>query len=136
MPKYNLTWQATDSKFLDALLLATGGEGGVTLQDVLLMGDALDGEVFELKELEEALEKLLSAGFISLQKNKFSLTAAFLTKYEEITLAEGEDSDTKPLDTLLQQQTLTEESITAVRENILKKYKLKNHYQQYMEQYG
>ena len=56
MPKYNLTWQATDSKFLEALLLATGGEGGVTLQDVLLMGDALDGEVFELNELEEALE--------------------------------------------------------------------------------
>ena len=41
MAIYNLIWQQTDAQLLEALLLATGGEGGATLQDVLLMADVV-----------------------------------------------------------------------------------------------
>ncbi len=136
MPKYNLTWQETDAQLLDALLLATGGEGGTGLQDVLLMADAVDGTVFSLNELEQGLEKLLSVDFVAIQKNKLSLTPEFLEKYEHITLQEGVTEEQKPLITLLEQQPLSEEKIEEVRTSVLKKYKLKNHYQQYLEQFG
>jgi hypothetical protein len=131
-----LTWQETDAKLLEALLLATGGEGGASLQDVLLMGDAVDGLVFSLEELTAGLEKLISVEFILIQKNKLTLSPGFLKNYEAITLSEGVDEDQKPLMKLLQQQELSDEKIAEVRTNVLKKYKIKNQYQAYLEQYG
>ncbi|MFT2008901.1 hypothetical protein ACMA1I_09525 [Pontibacter sp. 13R65] len=137
MPKYNLTWQETDVQLLEALLLATGGEGGAPLQEVLLMSDALDGVVLSLQEVEEALLKLLAVDYVSIQKNKLYLAPEFLQAYEEITLSEGivEEDEQKPLLKLLQQQDLDEQRLEEVNAT-LKKYKLKNQYQQYLEQYG
>jgi F0F1-type ATP synthase epsilon subunit len=137
MAKYNLTWEPGDAQLLDALLLATGGEGGAGLQDVLLMADAVDGTVFTLEELEQGLEKLISVGFVSIQKNKLSLAPEFLERYEAITLEEAHATeDQKPLLKLLEQQELRAEKIEEVRAAVLKKYKLKNYYQQYQEQFG
>lgn len=137
MVKYNLTWQEADAKLLDALLLATGGEGGATLQDVLLMGDAVDGTVFSLEEVTAGLEKLTAAGCVSVQKNKLYLSPEFLEAYEKATLAEGMgEQSARPLEKLLHQKEITAEAIEQVRSNIFKKYKLKNHYQQYLEQFG
>ena len=136
MSKYNLIWEASDVLLLEALLLATGGEGGAPLQEVLLMTDALEGTVLTLQEVEEGLQKLLSSGCINIQKNKLYLNNTFLEEYEQVTLTEGITEETKPLEKLLEQKKLTEESIEAVRQTVMKKYKLKNHYQQYLEQYG
>ncbi|MDO6389601.1 hypothetical protein Q4E40_05655 [Pontibacter sp. BT731] len=136
MSKYNLSWQATDEQLLDALLLATGGEGGATLQDVLLMIDALDGDVMSLEDLEQGLEKLVSAGFVMVQKNKLALSEQFLAKYEQATLTSTEEAPESPLQKLLSQTPLTEAGIQQARTESLKKYKLKNHYQQYQEQFG
>ncbi|TXK37411.1 hypothetical protein FVR03_15490 [Pontibacter qinzhouensis] len=138
MPNYNLTWQDTDVQLLEALLLATGGEGGAPLQEVLLMSDALEGVVLSLQEVQDAFLKLIAAGYIAIQKNKLLLTPEFLLAYEEITLREGmvEADEQKPLLTLLQQQSLNEQQLEEVNTSILKKYKLKNQYQQYLEQFG
>jgi hypothetical protein len=136
MSKNKLTWQATDAQLLEALLLATGGEGGAALQDVLLMGDALDGTVLALQEVEEGLEKLVSVGFILIQKNKLSLTETFLEAYEQITLNTAADDTQKPLEKLLEQQELSEAGIAQAKTEALKKYKLKAYYQQYLEQFG
>ena len=130
MSKYNLTWQATDAGFVEAILLATGGEGGAPLQEVLLMADAVDGSVYTLKEVEEALEKLVASGLVQIQKNKLALTPAFMQAYESIDTAEQE-----AILELLQNHVLTEQIMEEARE-VLKKYKLKNYYQQYLEQYG
>ena len=130
------TWQQTDAQLLEALLLATGGEGGAPLQEVLLMADALDGTVFTLEELQQSLEHLLAVHYIQIQKNKLALTTEFLQAYETVTLQEGPDATEKPLLKLLQQQEITKEKLEAVRQQELKKYKLKNHYQQYLEQFG
>jgi hypothetical protein len=136
MSKNNLIWQRSDEQLLDALLLATGGEGGATLQDVLLMGDALDGTVLSLQELEQGLEKLVSVGFVLVQKNKLALSQEFLQAYERITLNSAMDESQKPLQKLLEQQELTEAGIAKAKNETLKKYKLKNYYQQFMEQFG
>jgi hypothetical protein len=136
MSKNKLIWQTTDAQLLEALLLATGGEGGATLQDVLLMVDALDGTVLTLQELEEGLGKLVSVGFILIQKNKLSLTEAFLQNYEQITLNTAANEAYKPLEKLLEQQEISEAGISQVKTEILKKYKLKAYYQQYLEQFG
>jgi hypothetical protein len=136
MPTYKLTWESGDAQLLDALLLATGGEGGASLQDVLLMADAVDGTVFTLDELEAGVEKLLSVGFITIQKNKLLLTQEFLEKYEAVTLEADVSEDQKPLMLLLEQQQVNAAEIEEVRATVLKKYKLKNHYQQYLEQFG
>ncbi|WP_237586671.1 hypothetical protein [Pontibacter russatus] len=132
MTNYNLTWQETDARFLEALLLATGGEGGATLSDVLLMADAVDGTVFTLKEVEQALEKLVAIGYVSVQKNKIYLSALFLKDYGDIA---GEGNEQEALLQLLQPKALTAQGI-AEAQNLLKRYKLRNHYQQYTEQYG
>ncbi|MBC5993107.1 hypothetical protein [Pontibacter cellulosilyticus] len=132
MAKHNLTWQAIDAQFLEAILLATGGEGGAPLQEVLLMADAVDGTVYTLKEVEEALEKLVAASLVQIQKNKLALTPAFLEAFESI--ADSEVTSEAILDQL-NAYTLTEQSINEARE-VLKKYKLKIYYQQYQEQYG
>jgi len=127
----NYNYNETDTKFLEAILLATGGEGGAPLQEVLLMADAVDGTIFTLKELEQSLEKLLTAKVVTINKNKLSLDAGFLKTYESITLQEGNDQ----LLNLLEQQEITEATIEEAKA-ILKKYKLKNYYQQYQEQFG
>lgn len=132
MPKYNLTWQPADAQFLEAILLATGGEGGAPLKEILLMADAADGTVYTLKEVEEALEKLIAAGLVQIQKNKLVLTAAFMQAYESI---DEVGSSTAAILDHLKTMALTAQSITEANE-ALKKYKLKNHYQQYTEQYG
>lgn len=132
MTKYNLTWQEADAQFLEALLLATGGEGGATLPDILLMADAIDGTVFTLNEVEQALEKLVAIGYISVLKNKISLSALFLRHYGDMA---GEGNEQEALLQLLQPKALTAQGI-AEAQVLLKKYKLKNHYQQYTEQYG
>ena len=132
MSKYNLNWYQTELQFLEAILLATGGEGSAPLQEILLMADAIDGTVFTLKEVEQALEKLLAAQFVSIQKNKISLTPRFLSLYE--TIADTPDEKAQ-LGELLQNQELTTTTIDEAKA-ILKKYKLKNYYQQYQEQFG
>ena len=130
MPKYNLSWQTTEASFLEAILLATGGESGAPLQEVLLMADAVDGTVYTLKEVEEALEKLIAAALVQIQKNKLALTPAFMQAYESIDAA-----DQEAILEFLQSHKLTEQSLDEARA-ALKKYKLKNYYQQYLEQYG
>ena len=132
----NYNWQETDIQFLEAILLATGGEGNAPLQEVLLMADAADGTVFELKEVEEALLKLVSANVVTITKNKLGLNPIFLQQYEALTLQEGLSENNNLLMNLLQQQTINEETIKAAKEGELKKYKLKNYYQQYQEQFG
>jgi hypothetical protein len=131
----NYNWQQTDTRFLEALLLATGGDGIAPLQEVLLMADAIDGTVFTLKEVEEALLKLIAANVVTITKNKLGLNPTFLQQYEALTLQEGLTENDNLLMNLLQQQTITEETTEAAREE-LKKYKLKNHFQAYLEQFG
>lgn len=131
----NSNWQETDIKFLEAVLLATGGEGGAPLQEVLLMADAIDGTVFTLKEVEETLEKLVAVQIVSINKNKLSLASEFLQQYESITLVDDLTGDKHQLMDLLNQHEITGTSITDAK-TILKKYKLKNYYQQYQEQFG
>ncbi len=130
MAEFDLNWQPSNVSFLDALLLATGGEGGAPLQDILLMADAVDGTIFTLAEVTQAVEKLTAARVIQVQKNKLSLNSDFMRIYE--TVAESDEVD---LIQLLQTKQLTLDSINEARE-ILKKYKLKNNYQQYLEQFG
>lgn len=132
MLKHNLTWEETDAQFLEALLLATGGEGGATLQDVLLMADAIDGAVFTLKEIEQALEKLVAVHYVAVQKNKLSLAQPFQEGYAQV---EGDAGGQGQVLQLLQRQVLTQQSIEEAR-NTLKKYRLKNYFQQYQEQFG
>ncbi|MBJ6117056.1 hypothetical protein JAO76_02560 [Pontibacter sp. BT310] len=132
----NYNWQQTDTQFLEALLLATGGDGSAPLQEVLLMADALDGTIFTLKEVEENLLKLVAAEVVSINKNKLSLNPEFLQQYEALTLQEGLTENDNLLMNLLQQQTITEETIKAAKDGELKKYKLQNHYQAYQEQFG
>ena len=132
MTKHSLSWQETDAQLLEALLLATGGEGGATLPDVLLMADAVDGTVFTLNEVEQALEKLVAIGYVSVLKNKIYLSALFLKDYGDIA---GEVDEQEALLQLLQPKELTAQGI-AEAQSLLKKYKLRNHYQQYIEQYG
>jgi hypothetical protein len=136
MAKQNLSWQAYDAQLLEALLLATGGEGSASLQDVLLMIDALDGDVLSLQEVEQGLGKLVSVGFVHVQKNKLALSEDFLTRYEVITLSTAEEAEESPLQLLLEQVPLTETGIVQAKTEVLKKYKLKNQYQAYIEQYG
>jgi hypothetical protein len=130
MANLELSWQTTDATFLEAILLATGGEGGVPLLDILLMADAIDGTVFSLVEVTQAVEKLAAAEIIQIQKNKFNLDPDFMRAYEN--LAEIGEVD---LLQLLQTKQILFERINETRE-VLKKYKLKNYYQQYVEQYG
>ncbi len=130
MVKFDLNWQSSDVSFLDALLLATGGEGGAPLQDILLMADAIDGTVFTLAEVTQAVEKLTAAKVIQVQKNKLSLNSGFMRIYE--TVAESDEVDVLQI---LHTKQLTLDSINEARE-VLKKYKLKNYYQQYLEQFG
>ena len=135
MGKLNLNWQETDTKFLEAVLLATGGEGAAPLQEILLMADAIDGTVFSLKEVEQTLEKLVATQIVTIAKNKLSLNHAFLQQYEKLTLQEGLTEDNSLLFNLLQQQEITTETIEEAKA-VVKKYKLKNHYQAYVEQFG
>ncbi|MBB6612850.1 hypothetical protein H7F15_17545 [Pontibacter sp. Tf4] len=131
----NHNWQETDKQFLEALLLATGGEGGAPLQEVLLMADAIDGTVFTLKELEQILEKLVAAQVLTIAKSKLALSPAFVQQYETITLQQGLKENKDLLMSLLQQQTITEATIADAK-TIVQKFKLKNQYQAYEEQFG
>ncbi|WP_266204192.1 hypothetical protein [Pontibacter kalidii] len=132
MPKYNLTWQGTDVQLLEALLLASGEESGAPLPEVLLMADALDGTVLSQKEVEQGLEKLMSVGYVAIQKNKLLLTPAFLHDYESI---DGTEDEQQALVQLLQTKELKAENFDEPK-ILIKKYKLKNQYQAYLEQFG
>ena len=132
MTKHSLSWQETDAQFLEALLLATGGEGGATLPDILLMADAVDGTVFTLNEVEQALVKLVAIGYISVQKNKISVSTLFLKDYGDMV---GEGNEQEALLQLLQPNKLTTDKVGEASAS-LKSYKLSKHYEQYKEQYG
>jgi len=133
MTKYSLNWQETDVKLLEALLLASGGEGGAPLQEVLLMADAADGTVFTLQELEQGLEKLMSVGYVDIRKSKLLLTPAFLQDYAE--MVGGADGEQITIMLLLQSRELNAEDMDGPKIQI-KKYKLQNQYQAYLEQFG
>lgn len=130
MAKDKLSWQATDVQFLEALLLATGGEGGAPLQEVLLMADAIDGTVYTLKELEETLERLTAVNLVLVQKNKLALTTDYVQALESTGAAEQ-----GTILEMLQNYVLTGQGMDEAGA-ALKKYKLKNYYQQYLEQFG
>jgi hypothetical protein len=132
MAKYNLSWEDTDARLLEALLLATGGEGGTTLQDVLLMADAIDGTVFTLQELEQGFEKLMSVNFMNIQKRKLSLTQEFQEVYQSIPDAGDEK---KALLQLLESKDLTPENMDEPK-ILIKKYKIQHQLQAYLEQFG
>lgn len=133
MIKYSLNWQETDVQLLEGLLLATGGEGSAPLQEVLLMADAADGTVFTLQEVEQGLEKLMSIEYVSIQKNKLLLMPVFLQDYEET--AGGAAGEQINLMQLLQSSELKAEDMDGPK-ILIKKYKLQNQYQAYLEQFG
>ncbi|OKL39210.1 hypothetical protein [Pontibacter flavimaris] len=132
MPKYNLTWQEADVQLLEALLLASGEEGGAPLHEILLMADAVDGTVLSQNEVEQGLEKLMSVGYVAIKKNKLLLTPTFLTDYESI---DGAEDERLALEQLLQTKALQAENFDEPK-ILIKKYKLKNQYQAYLEQFG
>ncbi|WP_439881505.1 hypothetical protein ACSX1A_20540 [Pontibacter sp. MBLB2868] len=132
MPKYSLTWETTDVQLLEALLLATSGEGGVPLQEVLLMADAIDGTVFSLDEVTQGLLKLTAVGYVIIRKNKLMPSQEVSDFAESIA---GAASEQEELSNLLQAKELTTANMLEA-EAELKKYKLKSYYQQYTEQYG
>ncbi|WP_276497964.1 hypothetical protein [Pontibacter litorisediminis] len=132
MPKYNLTWDITDAKLLEALLLASGEEGGAPLPEVLLMADAVDGTVLTHAEVEQGLEKLMSVGYVTIKKNKLLLAPAFLKDYESI---DGAEDEQQALGQLLQTKELHAENFDEPK-ILIKKYKLKKQYQAYLEQFG
>ncbi|PRY16437.1 hypothetical protein CLV24_101283 [Pontibacter ummariensis] len=132
MPKYNLTWEPSDAALLEALVLATGGEGGAPLLEVLLMADALDGNVLTQKEVEQGLEKLMAIQYVQITKNKLLLSPQFMQDY---TAIEGAENEQEALFKLLKTKPLAPESLDEPK-ILLKKYKLKNYYQQYLEQFG
>lgn len=133
MAKYNLNWRETDAQLLEALLLGTGGDGEIALLDVLLMIDATDGDVPEMQELQQSMEKLLAVNYLRVKKNKLGLTASFMQEYSGTT-TEAEN-EREQLFSLLQTKELTPESMEEGR-TYLKKYKLRNYYQAYLEQFG
>ncbi|TPE44013.1 hypothetical protein [Pontibacter mangrovi] len=132
MPKYNLTWQETDVQLLEALLLASGEEGGAPLHEVLLMADAVDGTVLTHPEVEQGLEKLMSVGYVAIKKNKLLLTPGFLKDYEDV---DGAEDEHEALEKLLQTKALQAENLDEPK-ILIKKYKLKSQYQAYLEQFG
>lgn len=136
MAKTNLKWQPDDALLLEALLLATGGEGGTSLQDVLLMVDAIEGTVLAFDQLNQGLEKLVSVEYVSVQKNKLFLSSGFLEDYIKESKAATMEDERELLLKLLQDKALTSDRIEEVRDSVFKKYKLKNYYQQYLEQFG
>lgn len=136
MTNYNLTWELTDAQLLDALYLATGGDEGATLQDVLAMVDATYNTVFTIKEVENGLEKLVSIGYVDIKKNKIFLTPSFLKEYEIASEQQNFSSSSELYETLLQTKQISQQKIDEVRTEVMKNYKLKNHYQQYTEQSG
>lgn len=132
MAKYNLDWQETDVQLIEAMLLATGGEGGASLQNVLLMIDAVGGDVPSLQEVEQGLEKLIAINYVRVHKNKLSLSPHFMQEYEAVAGAENEHEE---LQKLLQSKELTAEGMDEPK-ILLKKYKVRNYYQAYLEQFG
>ena len=119
-------------QLLSAMLLASDEEGSAPLAEILLMADALDGTVLTRKEVEQGLEKLMSVGYVAIKKNKLQLTPAFLEAYQSI---DGAENEAEALQQLLQSQALTPESMDEPK-ILIKKYKLKNQYQAYLEQFG
>jgi hypothetical protein len=125
-------WLETDAQFLEAVHLATGGEGAAPLQEILMMADALDGIVLTWKETEAAVEKLIAAKLLFVVKNKLGLTPDFLQLYDDLDTFDA--SEVSYSDLLLKAE-LTLNNVQEARET-LKKVKLKNQYQQYLEQNG
>lgn len=136
MANYNLTWELTDAQLLDALYLATGGDEGATLQDVLAMVDATYNTVLTIKEVENGLEKLVSIGYVDIRKNKIFLTPSFLKEYEIASEQQNFSSSSELYETLLHTKQISQQKIDEVRADVMKNYKLKNYYQQYTEQSG
>ena len=132
MPKYNLTWEESDVQLLNAMLLASDEDGSAPLAEILLMADAQDGTVLTRKEVEQGLEKLMSVGYVAIKKNKLQLTPAFLEAYQSI---DGSENEAEALQQLLGSQELTPEGMDEPK-ILIKKYKLKNQYQAYLEQFG
>ncbi|SFG85524.1 hypothetical protein SAMN05421739_10485 [Pontibacter chinhatensis] len=132
MPKYNLTWEESDVQLLNAMLLASDEDGSAPLAEILLMADAQDGTVLTRKEVEQGLEKLMSVGYVAIKKNKLQLMPAFLEAYQSI---DGSENEAEALQQLLQSQELTPEGMDEPK-ILIKKYKLKNQYQAYLEQFG
>ncbi|PTX19560.1 hypothetical protein C8N40_104292 [Pontibacter mucosus] len=132
MPKYNLTWEESDVQLLRAMLLASDEDGSAPLAEILLMADAQDGTVLTRKEVEQGLEKLMSVGYVAIKKNKLQLTPAFLEAYQRI---DGTENEAEALQQLLGSQELTPEGMDEPK-ILIKKYKLKNQYQAYLEQFG
>lgn len=119
-------------QLLSAMLLASDEDGSAPLAEILLMADAQDGTVLTRKEVEQGLEKLMSVGYVAIKKNKLQLAPAFLEVYQRI---DGSENEEEALQQLLQSQELTPESMDEPK-ILIKKYKLKNQYQAYLEQFG
>lgn len=132
MPKYNLTWEESDVQLLRAMLLASDEDGSAPLAEILLMADAQDGTVLTRKEVEQGLEKLMSVGYVAIKKNKLQLTPAFLEAYQSI---DGTENEAEALQQLLGSKELTPEGMDEPK-ILIKKYKLKNQYRAYLEQFG
>ena len=119
-------------QLLSAMLLASDEEGSAPLAEILLMADAQDGTVLTRKEVEQGLEKLMSVGYVAIKKNKLQLTPAFLEAYQSI---DGSENEEEALQQLLGSHELTPEGMDEPK-ILIKKYKLKNQYQAYLEQFG
>lgn len=119
-------------QLLSAMLLASDEDGSAPLAEILLMADAQNGTVLTRKEVEQGLEKLMSVGYVAIKKNKLQLMPAFLEAYQSI---DGSENEAEALQQLLQSQELTPEGMDEPK-ILIKKYKLKNQYQAYLEQFG
>jgi len=61
-----------------------GGKGGATLKDVIAAGDAIQHAIFTPAELRRGFAKLISAGYVQADGERFSLVGRASAEYERI----------------------------------------------------
>jgi hypothetical protein len=78
----------SDAWLLQAIALATE-KTPASLKDVIATGDAINHAIFTYTELQTGLAKLLTAGYIEHEHDRFSLSPTFMEEYVRLSKTRG-----------------------------------------------
>jgi len=86
-PTIQFTW--ADAWILQSIIYRGGDAGGATLEGIIEVGDAINHAVFNYGELDDGLSRLIEAGHVIHEHDRFLVSPAVVTAYEKISRRGG-----------------------------------------------
>ena len=127
-----MTWNWSDAWLLMSII--STDKSGTDLRGIISSGDYINHSIFNLDELKNGLEKLISIDYVRIEESRYFTTKTFNRDYKKLkTYPKAMLKAVDQLHELLKTKSIDESKLKPLSEDIISESILKNAYNEYMK---